>query len=111
MQWKSDEEEFDAAREAKVDAETFTFTITELDNGVEYTVDVVAMNANGLGSPSDTVTGTPSDTSLGMIDSVMVESVGPTTAEVSVVVWSTTTILAAPVASPEYVTEMFSASN
>ena len=31
VQWKSDEEEFDAAREAKVDAETFTFTITELD--------------------------------------------------------------------------------
>ena len=86
VQWKSGEEEFDAEREEHVDGETFTFTITELDNDVEYTVHVIAMNANGPGSPSYTATGTPSDTSLGMIDSVMVESVGPTTAEVSVVV-------------------------
>ena len=69
VQWKSGEEEFDAEREEHVDGETFTFTITELDNDVEYTVHVIAMNANGPGSPSYTATGTPSDTSLGMIDS------------------------------------------
>lgn len=86
VQWKSGEEEFSSDREAKVDDETLTYTIADLENDVEYTVQVLAMNENGLSEPSDPATGTPSDTSTGMIESVSVESDGATTANVSVVV-------------------------
>ena len=64
LQWKSGDEEYDdtdtSERQADVpgpgDRE---YTITGLDNGVEYTVRAMAYNDNGVGVPSDEVRGTP----------------------------------------------------
>ncbi len=86
VQWKSGDEEFDSAREAQVDSETLTYTIADLSNEVEYTVQVLAVNDNGQSEPSDTATGMPSATISGMIQSVTVESESATTAMVTVVV-------------------------
>ena len=86
VQWKSGEEEFDSSREAQVDSETLTYTIADLSNEVEYTVQVLAVNDNGQSEPSDTATGMPSATISGMIQSVTVESESATTAMVTVVV-------------------------
>ena len=86
VQWKSGDEEFDSSREAQVDSETLTYTIADLSNEVEYTVQVLAVNDNGQSEPSDTATGMPSATISGMIQSVTVESESATTAKVTVVV-------------------------
>ena len=64
LQWKSGDEEYDdtdtSERQADVpgpgDRE---YTITGLDNGVEYTVRAMAYNDNGVGVPSSEVRGTP----------------------------------------------------
>ena len=64
LQWKSGDEEYDDTdtkqRQADVpgpgDRE---YTITGLDNGVEYTVRAMAYNDNGVGVPSSEVRGTP----------------------------------------------------
>ena len=86
VQWKSGDEEFDSSREAQVDSETLTYTIADLSNEVEYTVQVLAVNDNGQSEPSDTATGMPSATISGMIQSVTVESESATTAKLTVVV-------------------------
>ena len=86
VQWKSGDEEFDSTREAQVDSETLTYSIADLSNEVEYTVQVLAVNDNGQSEPSDTATGMPSETISGMIQSVTVESESATTAKVTVVV-------------------------
>ena len=86
VQWKSGEEEFDSTREAQIDSDTLAYTITELSNEVEYTVQVLAINDNGQSEPSDTATGMPSETITGMIQLVTVESESASTAEVTVVV-------------------------
>ena len=86
VQWKSGDEEFDSTREAQVDSETLTYTIADLSNEVEYTVQILAVNDNGQSEPSDTATGMPSATISGMIQSVTVESESATTANFTVVV-------------------------
>ena len=65
VQWKSGNQKFRNAsqdgREAVISGGTTTgYTITGLDNGTEYTVRVLATNAQGDGRPSSRVAGTPS---------------------------------------------------
>ena len=86
VQWKSGEEDFNTEREGKVDGETLTHAISDLDSDIEYTVQVLTSNENGSGAPSETATGTPLPVIGSMIDAVSVESDGPKTAKVSVVV-------------------------
>ena len=90
VQWKSGDEEFDTEREEQVDGETLTYTISDLDTDIEYTVQVLASNENGSGAPSETATGTPLAVVGSMIDAVSVESDGPTTAKVTVTVSNAT---------------------
>ena len=64
LQWKSSDEEYDdtdtSERQADVPGSgDREYTITGLDNGVEYTVRAMAYNDNGVGVPSDEVRGTP----------------------------------------------------
>ncbi len=64
LQWKSGDEEYDdtdtSQRQADVPGSgDREYTITGLDNGVEYTVRAMAYNDNGVGVPSDEVRGTP----------------------------------------------------
>ena len=64
LQWKSGDEEYDdkdtSERQADVPGSgDREYTITGLDNGVEYTVRAMAYNDNGVGVPSDEVRGTP----------------------------------------------------
>ena len=64
LQWKSGDEEYDdkdtSQRQADVPGSgDREYTITGLDNGVEYTVRAMAYNDNGVGVPSSEVRGTP----------------------------------------------------
>ncbi len=64
LQWKSGDEEYDdtdtSERQADVPGSgDREYTITGLDNGVEYTVRAMAYNDNGVGVPSSDVRGTP----------------------------------------------------
>ena len=60
VQWKSGEEEFDAARQARLSAQTLSYTISGLSNGVHYAVRVLSVDIDGARSvPSNTVTGAP----------------------------------------------------
>lgn len=72
VQWKSGDEEYDAARQVWVDPKWYTvpwlssasttrvlYVITELTNGTEYTVRVIATSVSGDSSPSHEATGTP----------------------------------------------------
>ena len=72
IQWKSGSEEFDSSRQLTSDPATsiesdqstsagdrYVDTITGLTDGTQYTVRVIAANANGDSDPSTTATGTP----------------------------------------------------
>ena len=64
VQWKSGDEEYDGTDDSERQADVpgsgdGEHTITGLDNGVEYTVRVMAYNGNGVGVPSDEIKGTP----------------------------------------------------
>ena len=64
VQWKSGDEEYDGTDDSERQADVpgsgdGEHTITGLDNGVEYTVRVMAYNGNGVGVPSDELKGTP----------------------------------------------------
>ena len=59
LQWKSGEQEYDPSRQAKVSG--LSHTLATLENGVEYTVRVIAVNNLGDGEASE-VTGTQTDT-------------------------------------------------
>ena len=58
-QWKSGNEEYDPSREALVNG--LSYTVRSLTNGVEYTVQVAAVNGVGEGEAAE-VTATPRDT-------------------------------------------------
>ena len=67
VQWKSGSEDYDGSagstRQAEItDPASRTHTITELTDGVEYAVRVIAVNDEGDGPPSDEATGTPRET-------------------------------------------------
>ena len=72
IQWKSGSEEFDSSRQLSSDPATsivseqstsagdrYVDTLTGLTDGAEYTVRVMAANANGDSDPSEEATGTP----------------------------------------------------
>ena len=64
VQWKSGDEEYDGTDTSERQADVpgsgdGEHDITGLDNGVEYTVRVMAYNDNGVGVPSSEVKGTP----------------------------------------------------
>jgi len=72
VQWKSGSEEFDSSRQVTSDpatsiesdqstsaGERYAEIVTGLTDGTEYTVRVIATNANGDSEPSGEVTGTP----------------------------------------------------
>ena len=72
IQWKSGSEEFDSSRQLSSDPATsivseqstsagdrYVDTLTGLTDGAEYTVRVMAANANGDSDPSAEATGTP----------------------------------------------------
>ena len=72
IQWKSGSEEFDSSRQITSDPATsiqneqttaagkrYKERLTGLTDGTEYTVRVIAANANGDSDPSFTATGTP----------------------------------------------------
>ena len=59
VQWKSGDEDYASSRQATVTADVTGHTIGGLDNGVEYTVQVRATNANGSGPWSSDSTATP----------------------------------------------------
>ena len=72
IQWKSGAEEYDSSRQLTSDPATsieidqstsagdrYVDIITGLTDGAEYTVRVIAVNANGDSDPSATATGTP----------------------------------------------------
>ena len=72
VQWKSESEEFDSSRQLTSDPATsiedvqstsagdrYVDTLTGLTDGAEYTVRVIAANANGDSEPSAEATGTP----------------------------------------------------
>ena len=72
IQWKLGSEEFDLSRQLTSDpatsiesdqsttaGERYVDIITGLTDGTEYTVRVIAANANGDSDPSATATGTP----------------------------------------------------
>ena len=64
LQWKSGDEEYDDTDTSERQADLpgpgdREYTITGLDNGVEYTVRAMAYNDNGVGVPSSEVRGTP----------------------------------------------------
>ncbi len=82
VQWKSGTEGFEDAgstgREHVVgDGATTGHTITNLVNGAEYTVRVIAINGQGDGEPSDEVTATVVDP---YADDVLVSNAGQTAA-------------------------------
>ena len=75
IQWKSGAEEYDSSRELTSDPATsivsekttsagdrYVDTLTGLTDGAEYTVRVLATNANGDSDPSAEATGTPQST-------------------------------------------------
>ena len=59
VRWKSGNEEYDPSREASVSG--LSYTVWDLTNGVEYTVQVMAVSNVGEGEGSE-VTATPRDT-------------------------------------------------
>ena len=64
VQWKSGDEEYDETDTSERQADVpgsgdREYTITGLDNGVEYTVRAMAYNNNGIGVPTIDVKGTP----------------------------------------------------
>ncbi len=59
VRWKSGSEEYHSSREASVSG--LSHTVRNLDNGVEYTVQVVAVNRVGEGEAAE-ITATPGDT-------------------------------------------------
>ena len=64
VQWKSGDEEYDETDTSERQADVpgsgdREYTITGLDNGVEYTVRAMAYNDNGIGVPTIDVRGTP----------------------------------------------------
>ena len=64
VQWKSGDEEYDETDNSERQADVpgsgdREYTITGLDNGVEYTVRAMAYNDNGVGVPTIDVKGTP----------------------------------------------------
>ena len=66
VQWKSGSKDYDgtatSTRQALVtDLASLPYPITELTNGVAYTVRVIAVNGVGAGAPSAEVTATPRD--------------------------------------------------
>ncbi len=88
VQWKSGDENYDAAdRQAVVtDGATTTYTIPNLIAGTEYTVRVIATRTDvDDGSPSDEVTGTPGGDGTPLpepepdTDPVFIEAVDPQT--------------------------------
>ena len=75
IQWKSGAEEYDSSRQLTSDPATsieidqstsagdrYVYIITGLTDGAEYTVRVIATNANGDSDPSAEATGTPQST-------------------------------------------------
>ena len=77
IQWKSGSEEFSSSRQISIDpatgkvdlqststVERYVSRISRLSNGREYTVRVIATNANGDSDPSEEATGTPYPTQL-----------------------------------------------
>ncbi len=77
VQWKSGSEEFSSSRQISIDpatgkvdlqststVERYVSRISRLSNGREYTVRVIATNANGDSDPSEEATGTPYPTQL-----------------------------------------------
>ena len=69
VQWKSDDEAYDEARQAVVaGADTVSYTIAGLTPGARYTVRVIATRANADdGMPSEEVTGTPNSERLAQV--------------------------------------------
>ena len=74
VQWKSEDQEFGADREAVIDGGTTTeHTIQALEPGTEYTVQVTATRENADdGLPSAAVTGTPLAPASGQVSGVRV---------------------------------------
>ena len=77
VQWKSGSEEFSSSRQISIDpatrkvdlqststVERYVSRMSRLYNGSEYTVRVIATNANGDSDPSEEATGTPYPTHL-----------------------------------------------
>ena len=75
IQWKSGNQEFDSSRQrssspsSSIDplqstsaGDQYKYTITGLTDGTEYTMRVIATNANGDSDPSGEATGTPQST-------------------------------------------------
>ena len=75
IQWKAGSEEFDSSRQSSSNRSSsieplqstsagyrYRHKITGLTNGIEYTVRVIATNANGDSDPSGEATGTPQST-------------------------------------------------
>ena len=88
VQWKSGSEEFSSSRQSSIDpatrkvelqstsiVERYMSRISRLSNGREYTVRVIATNANGDSDPSEEATGTPYPTHLQ--GRPFIEQVGP----------------------------------
>ena len=74
VQWKSEDQQFGAGREAVIDGgTTIDYTIQALEPGTEYTVQVTATRENADdGLPSAAVTGTPLAPASGQVSGVRV---------------------------------------
>ena len=59
VQWKSGDQEFGSTRQAQADVQNLMYTIDGLSNGVEYDVQVIAINVIGGGTPSSVESATP----------------------------------------------------
>ncbi len=84
VQWKSGDENYDAAARQAVVADGTTYTIANLIGGTEYTVRVIATRTDvDDGPPSDGVTGTPGGDGTPLpepdTDPVFIEAVDPQT--------------------------------
>ena len=88
VQWKSGSEEFSSSRQISIDpatrkvdlqstsiVERYVSRVSRLYNGTEYTVRVIATNANGDSDPSEEATGTPYPTPLQVMS--FIEQVKP----------------------------------
>ena len=60
IQWKSGSQQFDSSRQHITSASTTSYTISNLDAGMEYVVRVIATKSGDDGTPSLEVAGTPS---------------------------------------------------
>ena len=74
VQWKSGEEDYDETREAVIiGGDTTTHTITELTEGTEYTVRVIATKQHADdGPPSTEITGVPGAEPLAQVTGVVI---------------------------------------